>query len=184
MEEKLSCIDPHLALKTTSNAPKKSSNKPKKLRKAPILGYYSVLASDLPSTTCSETDDGEVEDERGKLAPNVPDPAPVNTLNNSEPAKKKPHAFQPVPEKDARKNPMNAEGREGADRVPGDGEGGDQHEAVDENEDKTFPPIPLKKDAFCMTLEEALTRMQDKLNEGHIRHLKMFKSMTEEYKKK
>ena len=79
LEEKLSCIDPHLALKTTSNAPKKSSNKPKKLRKTPILGYYSVLASDLPS---SETDDGEEQDERSKLAPNIPNPASDNTLTN------------------------------------------------------------------------------------------------------
>ena len=79
---------------------------------------------------------------------------------------------------------MNAEGKEGEDRVPGDGEGGDQHEAVDESEDRTFPPIPLKNDAFCMTLDEAFKRMQDGLDEGHIRNLKMFKSMTYEEKKK
>ena len=146
LEEKLSCIDPQLALKTTSNAPKKLSNKPKKWRKTPILGYYFVLASDLPSSTCSETDDGEVEDERSKLAPNIPDPASANTLNNSETAKEEPHAFQPEPEKDAWENSMNAEGKEGADRVPRDGEGSDQHEALDKKVDETFPPIPLKID--------------------------------------
>ena len=68
LEEKLSCIDPHLALKSTSN--------------------------DLPST-CSRTDDSEVEDEHSKLALILSDPAPDNTLTNSKSAKVEPHAFKP-----------------------------------------------------------------------------------------
>ena len=158
LEEKLSCLDPHLVLKTTSNATKKSSNKPKKLRKTPILGYYSVLASDLPSF---ETDDGEEQDERSKLAPNIPDPASDNTLTNPEPAKEEQRAFQSESEKDAPENPMNAEGKEGADRVPGDGEGSDQHEAVDEKVDETFPPTPLKRDnPKVIILEDLLKQME------------------------
>ena len=108
MEEKLSSIYPQIALQSTSNAQKKS-NKPQKLRKTQIPGYYSVLAWDLTST-CSWTDDIVKEDERSNLAPILSDPATDYTLTNSEPDKIKPHAFKPDndEEKDSQENDRNS----------------------------------------------------------------------------
>ena len=78
LEEWVSSFDPQISLKNTSKVSKKSrktcKNKPKTLRKTPVPGYYSALASDQSS---SGTNDDE--DEHSNTAPNLSDPAPGNT---------------------------------------------------------------------------------------------------------
>ena len=68
---------------------------------------------------------------------------------------------------------MNAEGKEGEDRVHRVGEGSNQQKAVDENVDKTLPPIPLKIDnPEDVTLDNLLKTLNDSFAGFHDAGLK------------